>query len=249
MIAFSRVVWTIPLLLVAVASPAMADCQPGQFPIRFQDAEIQVGLWSRGDSVPACLDGDARGLSALVQVDAVVPDLTDGTEVMARVARVSAYPSIRYWSPTRERWRELVVSASPLDSRDGPDRGGDFDLTQLWPGRTIHIHQDENTPAGDVVYAMTIEQWNPDRLTLRAVNATAVTRLGLTLLDPGEYEVRHEFRRVGEGWIYRGQLRVAGAGVPFLQERAESLMTRMVALYRYLAGRPAETPLPSRVAP
>lgn len=192
--------------------------------------------------------GAAEGVAGLRVTAAAVFEEPGGAQaILARFAAVSRYPEIRYWSSTRGRWRPLVVAAHPLAGAEGPRRADDFRVDELAEGSGVHFFQRENTPAGEVIYRLSIEALGPDALVATAANANTVRVFGLPLFRPGEYRFRYAFRRIGgQSWDYRGELAVAGDGLPVPGDRGASFATRMAAVSLHLLGRRPTAP-PVRV--
>ena len=243
----ATLLWFLALAAVAVATPAGA-CSPQDLPLRFQDgAGMRIGVWAgdcdRKAPPPACLgpDGAENAVYAVAEARFAGPDAV--RSVLGRLADVAAYPSIRYWSSTRERWRPLVTSAEVLATPQGPERAGNLDSAELAQGAAAFVRQEENTPAGTMVYRLAVEEAGPDRLTLRVTNARPATLLGFTLFDTGAYSFRHSFRRLdGEAWLYHGEFAVRGCGTPLVGDKAISFATRLAAVGSYLIGRPEGAP-------
>ena len=235
----------IALAMAVMAQPALA-CDPSELPIQFRQDDLAIGLYpgACGDSgpPPACLAG-ADGLVVEVTAPANAGDGAD--EVLGRAAAISHYPTIRYWSDTRGRWRELITEAYPLESAEGGRlAAADLDALALAGGRPAFVFLAENSPAGDIAYKMTARRPDPDRLELEAVNARPVRFLGFTVFAPGEYAFHHGLTRRPDrsGWDYHGSLTAAGCGNPLIRDKAVSFATRMAAIAGYLLGRTISTP-------
>lgn len=225
------------------ASPAESapSCDAASLPTVYRNPWLTVGVWSRhGEAVvPPCADAEPRPSLVLVEAEGRFTEAGGVAALVARLAALDRYRDIRYWSVTRSRWRELVSQAQRPDGHGGWTEGP-FAPADLAPGVELRFRQDENTPAGRVVYRLSVEQMTPDRLDVLVVNARPVTFLGMTLFAPGEYRFHHSFRRIaGDQWDYRGQVQVLGSvDYPF-GDRGPSYANRAEGTYRYLAGLPA----------
>lgn len=209
---------------------------------------MRIGVWVGrcGDATPtppACLGPDGAQDAIYAVAESRVAGPAPLGAVLDRLAAVAAYPSIRYWSSTRGRWRPLITKAEVLATPDGPERAGNLDPAELARGDAAFVRQEENTPAGTMVYRLAVEESGPDRLALRVTNARPATLLGFTLFDTGDYVFRHSFRRIdGQSWIYHGELSVRGCGNPLFGDKAISFATRLAAVGSYLIGRPEGSP-------
>ncbi|MBF0560616.1 MAG: hypothetical protein HQL37_01115 [Alphaproteobacteria bacterium] len=234
------------LVMVSLFGPRAEACALAQMPVLYQDGDMGVGVnigpcdavSSGGRSV--CPMPEGAALEVVVAVAS--PDTALREDVLARVAAVSQYRSIRYWSDTRERWRELVSEAHALTGSEGVERD-DLQVKDLFEGAEFYFAQKENTPAGDVVYRTSVRVNQPDRLVLDVSNALPVRVLGLTFFAPGDYVFHHDFRRMANStWSYDGTLSIRGCGNFYLRNKAISFASRMAALASYLLGRSPVTP-------
>ena len=200
----------------------------------------QVPSWS----APACSGWESGQFLVAVQTAGRFEEASGIDGVLARVAAVSRYPDIRYWSHTRGTWRELVPEAYALASADPADGRGDFRLDELPAGARLYFWQRENTPAGEVIYRLDVVERTPDHLMLTLENANALTARGIRLLPPGGWQILYDVQReAGDVWRFYALIRSAVPDNPLvrllwplLADGQASYVNRAVAMYRYLAG-------------
>ncbi len=239
------------LFYAALQTAGAADCGPGLFdeavPLGPQP-EVAFHAASRDAwQPPPCSGWAPRRATVAVSVAGRFREPGGWPAILDRIRRVSALPTISYWSVTRQRWRPLVTEAWALQGPDRRLRRPDFEPAELLAGQPLYVYQHENTPAGAVVYRMELDRPARDLLRVRVENPVPVRILFWTLFEPGEYQSVYLIRRHGDHWDYRGLLR-AGTGPNALVERyVASYVNRAAALYRYIAGIPTDTEPP--VAP
>ena len=224
------------------AAPA-TDCAVEDMPRRFAGSGFRVGLWLGGfdeAAKAACVEEDGRPWDVVAIAEALFDAPGGVDEVLGRVGRISAYRSIRYWSDTRERWRELVLEAYPVASLEGRRRQPvDLPPAMLSEGSSFLIYQKENTPAEELIYQVTVERRRPDALVVSAANAVEIGFLGLTVFAVGDYAFRHSFERGADGrWRYRGLAAERGGRSPLSAVYQLSFVNRIAALAAYLTGKP-----------
>ena len=157
--------------------------------------------------------------------------------IVGRFAQVSKFAGITYWSVSRQKWRPLIRAAYALSAPDRKAKREDFALTELGPGATVAFFQDEETPAGALVYRLEVRERTADRLVVSLANAERVRMLLVPLFDPGEYQFVYFFEREsGEVWRYFALARAGGAWNPIVRLGSDSYINRAAALFRYLAG-------------
>jgi hypothetical protein len=83
-----------------------------------------MGVWHPADVGepwrPAeCTGWQATDFGLLVAAAARFPQADDARQLLRRIAAISELTTVRYWSVTRKRWRDLITEAYALR---GPDR-------------------------------------------------------------------------------------------------------------------------------
>lgn len=199
-----------------------------------------VGIWFGDDlsawAPPGCTGWPARPFTVLVETSGKTA-LTGGpSDILARLARISDLKTIRYWSTTRRRWRELIPDATALSGPDPVQRRTDFGEAELRAG-PIFFWQEENTPLGAVTYRMTAREVDARTVIVEISNVLPARATLFASVPPGHHEFLYRFHRRDDGaWSLYGLMR-SGSG-PRLIARAgrKSYGNRAVALFRYLAG-------------
>jgi hypothetical protein len=247
------------LFSAVVPSAALADpgphlpCQAGTvIPLFAPSGPLPAyRIWYGDDfpggwTPPACTPWEKKPFAILVATAGRFHEPGGIEAVAARFARISSLSSVRYWSVTRQRWRGLIEDAHALSGPDPAGLRGDFTAAELRPSATLFFRQQENTPAGDVIYRLTVHERNADRLVVTTENALPVRFLLLPLFGPGDYQTLFVIEREDEGhWRYYSLLRVAGSFETMLRDHAASYINRAVAIFRHIAGLPTDAEPPA----
>lgn len=249
----------LPLLLLLWPTPTYADsgpqppCGPALRPgYPEPGAPPAVQVWFGGDLdggwQPGCTGWDAREFTALVATAARFRGVPNIDGLLERIGAVSELATVRYWSATRKRWRDLITDAYALRGPDRELRRPDFSPEEFQPGRSLYFWQDESTPAGKVVYRMRVRERTTNKLVLEMENALPISLLLLPLFDSGEYQFLYFFERESEGvFRYYSLMRTAGRSNLLARSFKASFVNRAVAVYRHIAGIPTDQePPPSR---
>jgi hypothetical protein len=199
-----------------------------------------VGIWFGGDLAnwepPGCTGWTARPLAVLVETHGDTALTGTPTDILTRLGSISDLTTIRYWSTTRDRWRQLIPNASALSDPDPAKLRPDFDAAELRAGPTF-FWQEENTPLNAVTYRMDVRVIDARTVVVAINNALPARAALFASLAPGHHEFLYRFERRDNGtWSLYGLMR-SGSG-PQLIARAgrKSYGNRAVALFRYLAG-------------
>lgn len=220
--------------------PAFAETGP--FP--------SIEVWFKGDLPddwvpPACVGWQSQPMDVLIATAGRFEEPGGVDAVVARMAKISGLPAMQYWSATRQIWRPLVNEAFALSGPNDTQRRADFSSEEFQPGRTLYFWQDENTPAGSLVYRLQVRERGPDRLVLALENTEAVSFMLLPLFEPGEYQsLVHVRREQGSLWRYYSLQRGANRVSLSTRDHRSSYINRAAALFRFLAGLPTDTDPP-----
>ncbi|NIP72042.1 MAG: hypothetical protein GWO16_02955 [Gammaproteobacteria bacterium] len=230
--------------------PCDADPYP---PYAAVDAQPNVEVWVPEElaswNPPPCAGWGSRESTVLVALAARFEHRRGVDALLQRIAAVSQFHTIQYWSVTRQRWRELIKQARALTDPDKDARRGDFSVAELRSGKELYFWQDENTPAGEIIYRMRVREATAERLVVTAENVYEQRFLFSTLFGPGEYQVVHFlYRESRDIWRYYGLMRAAEVPISLLGKSQESsYINRAVAIFRYIASIPTDREPP--VAP
>lgn len=164
-------------------------------------------------------------------------------ELVARLGRISALTSVRYWSVSHKAWQELVSDAGVLDGPAGNPRP-DLGANELVPGSSFYYFEMSRT--GRTVYRLTVRARTADRIVLSTENVTPI-RVGiLTAFDPGSMQSVIFLDKRGPGlWGYYQAIRATEGASAFVLGSDASYVNRLAALYRYEAGIPTDQEPPA----
>ncbi|WP_153041608.1 DUF6675 family protein [Solemya velesiana gill symbiont] len=159
---------------------------------------------------------------------------------------ISRFPEIQYWTVTGKFWRPLIAEAYALSGNDGSLKRDDFDPAELIPGEDLFIWQKENTFAGKVMYRLRVKERSESRLVIEAENTQTVWFFIFPILDPGEYQFIYFLEQESdETWRYYSLMRMSSGWNPYEEGYEEHYINRAVALFRYVAGIPADQEPPA----
>jgi hypothetical protein len=186
---------------------------------------------------PECLGWQPMNTAIAVAAAGRFRDSGGADAVFARFTKISRLTSMRYWSVTRQIWRQLVPAAHALTGPDPAARREDFLPGELAAGDRYYYWQNENSPAGDVVYRVEIRALSPDRIVLAVENALPVRFLLLPLFEKGEYQFLYFLEREdGDQWRYYSLLRAADSMGVSGEDHEASFINRAVAAFRHVSG-------------
>jgi len=243
----------LPALLVALPAFALAGPMPPcgtapTPPFGVLNGPPRAGIWTadelhkEGWQPAACLDWS--GESKLIT--AVASRFTADHDVTSRLGAVSAWPNIRYWSLSKQRWLPLVLAASAVDAAG--HRLGDVPLAGLAAGRdSLFVESDENT--GEATYRMRVLERGNGRFVISIENVTPIKISVLTAFEPGALQtVTFVTRGTGSDWSTYQITRVGSGGSSLVLGHKGSFLNRLEAVRRHLAGRATdqEPPLAPR---
>ena len=243
------------ILLAAICLYAIAAAQSGPRPPCEGDplpafpkpgAEPAIQTWEHTDwNAPACVGWSALGSSTLIATAGRFRNASGWEALRPRIGAVSKLTGLLYWSTTNKRWQPLILEAHAVTAASGDRRRADFSMTETAEGRTIYAEQEDNL-LGRAIYRIRIMRASADHLTVATDNISPVQSLGIPLFRTGEIEsitfLDHEQNEV---WSYYSLVRMSGFGTTLLSGRAASLVNRAAALYRHLAGIPADQEPPA----
>lgn len=217
-----------------VPVPAAADAGDSLEQLVWIEEEIPDD-WSP----PACTAWPAGPTTVLLAAAGRFTMSGDTDLLVSRLARISAWTGIVYWSSTRSEWRRLFEEAVALSRPDRNARRADFSERDLAQGSEFYYWLKEDNPTTGIVYQLTVHERTRDRLVFEIINLTAVRAslllLGIRIAAPEEFrQLYYVERETGQTWHYYSLVRLgranslAGTSEANYRNRAE-------AYFRYLA--------------
>jgi hypothetical protein len=165
----------------------------------------------------------------------------DADQLLARFADISAWRSMKYWSPGDGKFLTLITDSAAVDSPDGERRRRDFSLDEMKAGKDLYFLQDDNRSSGDVTYRMRVIESKPDRLVVTIENVSTVWVVLLPIFEPGDIKTVYIFQKLGEGnWGYYSLLSAKDGSLGIIEGHEDSFTSRASAFFHYLAGVPAD---------
>jgi hypothetical protein len=159
--------------------------------------------------------------------------------LLARLGAISSLTTVKYWSVTEGKWKQLITAASALKGSDGWERRSDFTATELSDGKPRHFIQYDNRSTGGSVYRMQATDVGKDALRVTVRNTSAVSFFFVTAYEPGDLRSVHVLRPAGKGvWRYFGLAGLRGGSLGGIGK--SSAVNRAVAMYRHLARLPTD---------
>jgi hypothetical protein len=182
----------------------------------------------------ACLgwSGDSRLVAVLAS------RFRSNDNVFERLGNVDAWPGIRYWSVSRQRWQPLASSVSHLDA-SGRKSVLPTAFTLAVGQDYLFAERDENS--GETTYRMRVVEHSSQRLVLSTENVTSIKVAIITAFEPGSLQTVAfvQKTRIDEWETY--QITRVGADASSLVLRYPgSFLNRLEAVRRYLAGLPTD---------
>jgi hypothetical protein len=205
-----------------------------------------VKVWEHIDWAPSSCTGWTQAPSAMLIATAArfrFAESADG--LRRRIGTVSDMTGLRYWSTTHQSWQTLILDAHAVAGRDSDRRRANFTLDEIRPGRVLYISQQDNL-LGTVTYELRILWASADRIVFSNANVSAVRYLGLTLFEPGDLQsICFLDRESKDVWRYYNLTRMPKQAAVLTMGRNASMINRAVAVYRHLAGIPADQDPPA----
>jgi len=156
-------------------------------------------------------------------------------DVALRLGAISRTQGLKYWSATDKKWRELVSTASALESADKKSNRDDFTAKEILSGKTLHFAQNDTRSWGLNVFSMSSISASADHLTVTSQNTKSVRIGPVKLFDVGDLQtVVFITRAHGNSWYYYSLAIVKDSALPAPDK---SLINRQAAMYRFLTGK------------
>lgn len=217
--------------------PQPAFAQPGAPPAiaTWNEADANTAPW-RASPCLRWTGGPPRMITAL----AGTLQANSLDELLDRYAALSRYPSIRFWSTTHQAWEPFANSAGFVDGPEAHYSQPDLKAADFVTGRTFYYYEIDRT--GRTIHRLTVHRRTQDAVELSTDNVTAIRYAPFTVFEAEALKTSTFIQRLGPGeWGYY-QTIGAGAGADFIAVRSPSpYINRLTALYRYMAGIPADS--------
>lgn len=171
-------------------------------------------------------------------VVAVASRFRSTADVFARLSDLGVWPSIRYWSVSRQAWRPLVLGMAGIDAQGQPV-GGHATLALKLNSMTLINERDENS--GQATYRFRVVERDDAHVLITTENAAPITLAIITAFDPGSLQTATFVRREGSDiWSTYQITRVGTGGSSLVLGHKGSFLNRLEAVRRYLAGQPTD---------
>ena len=227
----------------------VAPCGGAQpdFPVLGAAPDIQVFYGADIDWQPApCTGWRTIPFNVLIATAARFRHDGDIGALLDRMGAVSGLGAVEYWSHTRGNWRTLIVEARALNSSNPADTRGNFEPDELVPDAALYYWQIENTPAGELVYRLSVPERTPDRAVIAIENTEPLRYLFVTVFRAGEYQFLYFFEREqGDVWRYYSLIRIGAGFNPIVRQGQLSYINRAAAMFRHFAGLPTDLEPPA----
>jgi hypothetical protein len=197
-----------------------------------------VGLWRESDlrqqewSPAPCLfwSGKTRLAVALAGTFIFAGGID---QLLDRIGAFSRYPTINYWSTSRQSWRPLVIEAGLLDSSSQPAKS-DLQAPDFISGRSYDYFEVDD--AGRSVYRLTVRERTAGRVSLAIENIAAVRLAFVTLFEVGALQSVIFLERNGANeWRYFQLTRATDGASSLALRSVDSYSSRLAAFYGYIA--------------
>jgi len=250
---------TTALLLFGLAAPALAEtpvvpCAGPRIEFPPVGAEPIIRIFKETDVTgwepPACTRWPAEKFEFIGTAAVSFRHKGDAMELARRYGAISEYAAMRYFSPSRQAWRELSFEAFALRDANPANKRGDFTAAEFVPGTPRYFWQRGATEAPPpfpgsmaLVNRIDILELTPDRLVV-AVTSEPGTFAVVMRLGRGNIRVVYFIERdqnAHDVWHYFALTSLAGIAAlgadNFYRASARGV-------FRHTAGLPAEVRAP-----
>jgi Family of unknown function (DUF6675) len=158
-------------------------------------------------------------------------------QLLERVAAVSQYPAIRYWSGSSDAWRPITEKAWTVTGARSREPRPDYSAADLSSGVPVY-YAEQDSRTGTVIYRMRVTSLSADRATISIQNASPIDFFFfIRLFDPGALQTALFLDRLRPGvWgVYEITRTTRGASM-FAEGHLGSYVNRETALFWYLAA-------------
>lgn len=247
------------LLLFRLAAPALAEtpvvpCAGQRMAFPSVGAEMTIRIFKEADLAgwkpPACTRWSSENFEFIGTAAASFHHNGDAIELARRYGAISQYAAMRYFSPSRQAWRELSFEAFALWDANPANKRRDFTAAELVPGIARYFWQRGATEAPwpfpgsiDLVNRIDVLERMPDRLVVAVTSEPGSIALVMRL-GRGDIRVVYFIERdqnARDVWHYFALTSLAGVAAlgadNFYRASARGV-------FRHTAGLPAEVRAP-----
>ena len=201
---------------------------------------LSIRIWKRDEIPnwvpPSCLGWKSTNFDFLITSIGRFTDSEDINNIAQRVISFSALKNIVYWSVTNNDWHNLFDDASTISSSNLKLRRKDFTAEKVRSGANFYYVQDESTILGPVIFRMTIQERNRNKLAFSSVNVSPFRVAFLDAVKPGNFEQYYTIqKKLGNTWLYLGLVR-SKMNYDFLTPNRLSSLNRTAAYFSHVAG-------------
>ena len=156
--------------------------------------------------------------------------------VLSRIAAISTYKRMRYWSVTDQRLEPLIKDAFAIEGSASKNTRPDFTPTEMQVGRELFFSQQDNRSSDAVLYRMSVIERGPDRIVVDITNTNKVRRLLFTLFQPGDLRTALFISRAKDGsWTCYALSGFHPTTLTGLMDNHKPQVNRLLALYAHIA--------------
>jgi len=224
--------------------PPTPPCQQAPFPAYGpMGSDGSLAIWKQSDLAnwqpAACLGWSGPSHSAV----ALAAEFRFSGSLEALLARLGAldrYPSIKYWSTSRGRWRALVTSAFVVARAGGPGIRASLAPDDFVVGRD-NFYAETTEESGRTDYRLHVLARQADFVAVALENVTPIGTMGFAIFGPSALQsVIFLERRGPDLWGFYSIVRTAPGTSMLAHGREASFLNRQAAVFRHLAGIPTD---------
>ena len=229
----------------ALAAPRSEPSPPCGSPAWPSSAPVgsppSIASWTltqlpRDWALPACVGWELQRYGSFVAVVGTF-HAAGMQALLNRLAAISSFKGLRYWSVTDRRLEVLITDAYAVAGPADDNKRPDFRPAELELGRDLYFAQRDNRSSGPVLNRMRVVENTRDRLVVDIENASKVRRFLLTLFDAGDLRTVLFISRTAEDtWTCYALLGFHPTALAELFDNPKSHINRLVALYGHVAG-------------
>jgi hypothetical protein len=208
-------------------------------------AQPNIRLWppealGKDWQPPACT-GWPKGAALVVALAGNLTGPQNGDDLLARLGRISALTTVRYWSVTTKRWTPLFVRTIALAKRDATATRADFSPDEIRSGREFYFLSSDNRSTGATITHAAVKELDSTHIVLEMVNVSPIRWFGLTLVPPGGMRTLYFLdRQADSAWHFYSLSRIETSSLLSRFIPRASYINRAAAMYRYAAQIPTD---------